>query len=76
MPDETKQNSELFPAVKRQDWDAEQVINEASNMTSDDTVREMLRGDETAGDADDRDIVGGVESTDTPHGREETKKNV
>ncbi len=76
MQDETKVNPEQFPDVERQDWDAEQLSNESANKSSDDTVREMLRGDETKGNADNRDIAGGVESVDTPHGREETKKNI
>ena len=75
MQDETKINSEQFPDVERQDWDAEQVVEESANKSSDDIVREMLRGDETKGNPDNRDVAGGVESADTPHGREETKNN-
>lgn len=73
MQDETKINPEQFPDVEKQDWDAEQVAEESANKPSDEIVREMLRGDETKGNPDDRDVAGGVESADTPHGREETK---
>jgi hypothetical protein len=75
MQENTKINPEQFPDVEREDWDVEQVSRESSNKPSDDIVREMLRGDETEDDADERDVVGGVESADTPHGREETKKS-
>lgn len=74
MQDETKINPEQFPDVERQDWDAEKVSQESSNKPSDEIVREMLRGDETKGNPDNRDVAGGVESAETPHGREETKK--
>ncbi|MEO8071942.1 MAG: hypothetical protein ABI891_01865 [Acidobacteriota bacterium] len=75
MQDETKINPEQFPDVEKQDWDAEEVSKESANKPSDDIVREMLRGDETKGNPDNRDVAGGVESADTPHGREETKNN-
>ncbi len=75
MENESKVNPEQFPDVDNQNWDAEQLAEESTNKPSDEIVREMKRGDETKGNADDRDIVGGVESKDTPHGREETKRN-
>ncbi len=74
MQDETKIKPEQFPDVEKQDWDAEQISEESTNRPADEIVREMLRGDESEGNPDDRDVVGGVESADTPHGREETKK--
>ena len=70
-----KENEKKMPDVKRDDWDAEKVAEEATNKESDEVVREMLRGDATEGDADERDIVGSPDSKDTAHGREETKKN-
>ncbi len=73
MQDETKINPEQFPDVERQDWDAMKIAEESANKPSDDIVREMRRGDESKGNPDDRDVAGGVESADTPHGREETK---
>ncbi len=75
MENESKLNPEQFPDVEKQDWDVEQLAEESTNKPSDEIVREMKRGDETKGDADDRDVVGGVDSEDTPHGREETKRN-
>ncbi len=59
--------------IKRQGWDADELIDESVNKDSDDTVREMLRGDETKGNPDERDNAGSPKSEDTPHGREETK---
>ena len=75
MQDNTKIDPEQFPDVQDQDWDAERLSEESTNKPSDEVVREMLRGDETKGNPDDRDVAGGVESEDTPQGREETKKN-
>ena len=75
MENESKIKPEQFPDVEKQNWDAEQLAEESTNKPSDEIVREMKRGDETKGNADDRDVVGGVESEDTPHGREETKRN-
>ncbi len=69
-----KENEEIQD-VKREQWNAQDLANEATNMSSDEITREMLRGDETQGNPDERDIVGGVASKDTPHGRKETKKS-
>lgn len=73
--EERKQDQEETPNVNREEWNAGQVAKEATNKPLDETVRETLRGDETDGDADERDIAGGVDSSETPHGREETKNN-
>ena len=75
MPSEKKVDAEQFPDVRKQGWDAEQIAEESANKPSDEIVREMMRGDESQGDADDRDVVGSVESADTPQGREEAKRN-
>jgi len=61
------------PPTKRDEWDAEQISDEASNRMSDEIQREIARGDETKGDADERDVVGSSASIDTPQGREEAK---
>ncbi len=75
MQDETKINPEQFPDVEKQGWDAEDIAKESANKSSDEIVRQMRRGDESKGSPDNRDVAGGVESADTPHGREETKNN-
>lgn len=69
-----KEESENIPNVERDGWQAENIVEESVNKNSDDTVREILRGDETKGNPDERDIAGSPESEDTPHGREEEKK--
>jgi len=74
MQTPAKENEEIQD-VKRDQWNAEDLANEATNMPSDEITRGMLRGDETQGTPDDRDIVGGVASKDTAHGRKETKKS-
>ncbi len=76
MQDIPKVEPEQFPDVERDDWSAEKISEEGANEQSDDTLRRMLRGDETIGDADERDIAGGVESADTPQGSEEVKTNI
>ena len=69
------QEQNNVPDIKREDWDVERLANESANKPTDEIVREVLRGDEAKGNPDTRDIVGSVDSKDTPQGREETKKN-
>ncbi len=61
-----------------QGWDKEDIkdiTDEASHRDADGVLRQTLRGDETKGDPDERDIAGGPDHEDTAHGREETKKD-
>src|SRR5688572_32576801 len=53
----------------------EEITDEASHRDPDGILRQTLRGDETAGDPDARDIVGSTSFEDTPQGREETKND-
>ncbi len=76
MQNNPKIESEQFPDVERDNWSVENISEEAANESSDEILRKILRGDETEGDADERDIAGGVESADTPHGSEEIKTNI
>jgi hypothetical protein len=55
--------------------DLNDINEEASQADAVDTIRRGLRGDETKGDPDERDVVGGVRSADTPQGREEAKND-
>lgn len=68
-----KENEEI-KSVERDQWDAKELADQATNMPSDEIMRGMLRGDETEGSPDERDVVGGVSSDSTPQGRKETKK--
>lgn len=61
------------PKAERDDWSAEEVSDESVNQMPDEITRQILRGDETEGDADDRDIVGRSATIDTPQGREFAK---
>lgn len=70
-----KQDEEKVPNVKRDGWNAEELSQQATNKEPDEVTREIARGDETKGDADERDIAGAPEKNETPHGREETKIN-
>ena len=51
------------------------ITNEASHRDADGVLRQTLRGDETKGDPDERDVAGATDFEDTPHGREETKND-
>lgn len=62
-----------FPEVERQGWKAEELAEEATNKESDEITRQILRGDETEGDPDERDVAGGVSSGETPQGYREIK---
>lgn len=73
MPTEQKQESANIPNVEREEWNVQEIADESANKPADETLREVLRGDESKGDADERDIVGGPDSIDTPQGREEAK---
>ncbi len=53
----------------------EDITDEASHRDPDGVLRQTLRGDETKGDADERDLAGATAFQDTPHGREETKND-
>ena len=51
------------------------ITDEASHRDSDGILRQTLRGDETKGNPDDRDVAGATDFADTPQGREETKND-
>ena len=70
MQNDDKEN---IPNIKKQGWQSEKIVEEASSRQSDEITREILRGDETEGNPDERDIAGSVSSNETPQGREETK---
>lgn len=70
-----KEGKEKLENVERQDWNAGKVAEEAANKEDDEIMRQMLRGDETEGNPDERDVVGTVDSDETPHGSEEARKN-
>lgn len=55
------------------DLSIKEVANEATNQSPDEIKRQMLRGDETKGSPDDRDVVGNIDSSETWQGREESK---
>ena len=74
MQTERKEGSERIPNVERDDWNVKELAEESANKPTDETLREVLRGAETKGDAEERDIVGRVDSNETQQGREEAKK--
>jgi hypothetical protein len=62
-------------AGDQEGWDVQKLGDEASQKNVDEIQRETLRGDETKGDADDRDIAGNVNTNETWQGREEAKND-
>ena len=60
----------------REGWNIKKMGEEASQKDDDEIQRQTLRGDETKGNPDNRDNAGGVQSDETPQGREETKNDV
>jgi len=63
-------------AGSREGWSAKDLGDQASQKNVDEIQREILRGDETKGDADNRDIAGNVERNETAQGREEAKNDL
>ena len=67
---------EIQGGLDRPDRDEiEGFTGESSHADPDTTARQMRRKDETKGDPDSRDVAGATKFEDTPHGREETKKD-
>lgn len=62
--------------VKKQGWDADELAEQSSVKDADEIRREILRGGKNTEDADERDNAGSVNSSETPHGREETKNDL
>jgi len=60
----------------REEWHVHKLADEASQKDVDEIQRETLRGDETKGDSNERDIAGRVDSNETPQGREEAKNDI
>lgn len=75
MQNNRKEENEETSNVEREDRNIEKIADEAANKSADETLRQVLRGDESRGDADERDVVGSSASIDTPQGREEAKNN-
>ena len=61
---------------QRGEWNVKELSDEASQIDEDEIQRQLRRGDETEGDADERDAAGSSASKDTPQGREETKNDI
>lgn len=53
-----------------------EIADQASQPDRDQIKRQPLRGDETKGDPDERDVAGAIDHEDTPHGWEERKHQV
>lgn len=64
------------PEGSREGWKIKDLAEEASQTDVDEIQRQILRGNETKGSADDRDLAGSADSDETSHGREEAKNKV
>ncbi len=63
------QNNQSRP----EDLSVKEISEQSTNMPPDEIKRQILRGDETKGDADGRDVAGSADRNETPQGREEAK---
>lgn len=61
---------------QRDEWNVKELADAASQIDENEIQRQLRRGDETKGDAEERDIAGRSESKDTPQGREEAKNDI
>lgn len=68
---ENNDNQNLKP--ERGELSIEEIAEQSTNQPPDEIQRQMLRGDETRGDADKRDTAGSANSNKTPQRREEAK---
>ncbi len=66
-----KNKNEDISELEREGWNAEKLIEESSGKESDEMIRQMLRGDESIGNPDDRDIVGSSQSIETEDDKEQ-----
>ena len=71
-----KQDEKKVPNAEREKWNAKKLVEQSANQEPDETLRKVLRGDESKGNPDNRDVVGAVDSSETPQGREESKKQI
>jgi len=69
------QTREKAPNVKREGWNVGKVSEEASNEEPDEMLRKTLRGNKGNNQGNEHDLVGSVDSGETPQGREESKKS-
>ena len=68
------QSKEKVPNIKCEGWDIQKLAEEATNEQPDEILRKTLRGNEKKINGDELDIVGSVDSSETPQGREENKR--
>lgn len=59
----------------RDEWSVQELAEEGAHELTDTMQRQVLRGDETKGDPDARDVAGNVDSNETPQRREEAKND-
>lgn len=70
VPKET----ENIPNINREGWNTKELVKEGAHESPDEVVRKTLREDEGKKQGDKQDIAGSVDSSETPQGREESKK--
>jgi hypothetical protein len=56
--------------VKKEGWSADDLGEQSTYEGATEISRRLRRGNETAGDPDERDVAGAVPEKDMPHGRE------
>lgn len=56
--------------IKKDGWSADELGEQSSYEGATEMSRRLRRGDETAGDPDERDVAGAIPDEETPYGRE------
>lgn len=70
------QNSDNKADPVEDDFSSSDIAEEGSLNDQDDVQRQMLRGDESKGDPDQRDNAGAPDHDETPHGYADTKTQI
>jgi len=73
--DNQEKSKDIQAEGGREGWNADEISVEASQQDEDEVQRQIKRGDESKGDANDRDHAGTSSFKDTPQGREEAKND-
>lgn len=74
-----KQDSRSGPKQRhseREGWSAQDLGEESSYEGTTEIDRRLRRGDESAGDPDERDVAGVIPEHETPHGREARQRSL
>ncbi len=70
------QETNIENKKSKDELSTDEIIDQGSRPDADAIRRQILRGDESKGDADDRDVAGALDYEETPHSGEERKTQI